>query len=85
VHPDCLAALLVPDVLASARFRVPPIFGVGHVVVGNDVAAAPGGDDVGEQHAHSAIDPARLDRFCGGEGLKAEVLCLLGNERDEDA
>jgi hypothetical protein len=40
---------------------------------------------VREQHAHGAVDAARLDRLGGGEGFDVEVFGLVWDDGEEDA
>lgn len=85
VHADGPRALEVADVLGRAPAATAPVLGVRHVAVRDDVPAAPRRDDVREQHAHGAVDAARLDGLGGGEGLDVEALGMVWDDGEEDA
>lgn len=85
VYPYGPARLLVPEILGRPPAPRAPVLGVAHVGVGDDVAAAPGRDDVGEQYAHGAVDAACLDGPGGREGLEAGPFGLFWDDGKEDA
>lgn len=74
----------MPHLLSCTCAPVPPLLGVGHVGVHNDVPAASRRDDVSEQHTHGAVDPVGLDGIGGLEGLNAKGFGLVWDDREED-
>jgi len=86
VQPDGAPGLMVTDGLVGAAPRwASPLLWIRHVGVGDGISAAPCRDNMGEEHAHSAVSPARLDHSSGRERFEAEVRGTIWDNGEKDA
>lgn len=84
VHGDGASLFLVADISALAT-EIAPVLREVHVLVGDGLAAAPGRNDVSEEHADGLVGPVRLNRFSCRESLDLPSIELVWYYGTEEA
>jgi len=84
VKPDGPSGLLVADISRHSGAGA-PIFGKAHVLVGDGLAAAPGGHSVRKQDTHGPVGAVGLDWLGATQRLKLPSLGLVRDHGAKDA